>query len=116
MRARDWCLTPAAGTNPFKERDRLWFVVDPKSKLVGCQAFNKLPLLIKDHDVGLHQLGINSEHVIGLIGWLEPVGSLGSARDRPEQEQNKNSGEGLVHRCAEQHAEGGFRPKTLEQI
>jgi hypothetical protein len=52
------------GSDPVKERNRLWLIVDLERKLLRLQTIHELAFLIKDHHVGLDQFGIDANDII----------------------------------------------------
>jgi hypothetical protein len=48
----------------------LWLTVYGQLKLFPLQAIHEMPLLIKDHQVSLYQLGVDAKDVVRLLCWL----------------------------------------------
>jgi hypothetical protein len=60
-------LGRASGLHSLKERDRLLRPVERQLKLVGLQPVNEATLPVKDHDLRLHQLRVDSYDIIRLL-------------------------------------------------
>src|SRR5205085_6696249 len=61
-------LARAAGRHALEERDGLRLPVNAQLELFGSQAVNELPLLIKNHQVRLHQFGLYPQDIFVLGG------------------------------------------------
>src|SRR5882724_2510443 len=79
----------ALGFDQFKKRNRLRLVIDSERELVRLQSLNEMALFIKDHDVGLDELGVNPNNIVLIRLWLFRL-ALGGNRCRAQNQTRQD--------------------------
>ncbi len=81
------------GSNPLEKGNGLRLIVDLQGKLIRFQAVDEMAFLIKDHDVGLDEFGVDP-HDIVLPGFFRS----GLGRDRRRDNQTEKNKPALENR------------------
>src|SRR6266403_3688036 len=77
-------FTRSSGAHQIERTDWLRIAIDPQLEIFAFETIDETPLLIKDHHIGLHQVGVDLHDIVFRGLWV-----LRSLRTRQRSIQMK---------------------------